>query len=660
MVSNVSFKQRVRTSTVAALRTIDKGLDFIVATYRCVRHPCPGSLANEDMENQLKNSHCPPKVVPVDRANIGPSLGSNEKLTPSEEMIRDVFFILLAGNNQRKASPSDKSKKSTHQVPLMLTPPQVEEKRLEFIEELFELLKPKGLQENMYNLLNKMVKAQLHKHLEGSFHHKCLHDWAIEYQLRFEQLDAEQVGKFYAPNAPREELIKAKKISKQIWELISNKISFLHRSKSPYKTSSQFFGAFGLIGSITDNVPKREQLRKIQQSGKEHQILYQEVMMELAREPIPKEFVQNFPTKLNNNSLEHAYQLLYASDFLDKSKRISREMLDSCDQTVFPSYDKFDRKILLANEELPSFIGVLLEVPRDVENAIFFARMVVVMEICKQEPERVFGYTADGPQHDYDAVKHFDDQIQMIEFLNEKYDYEVKSTFHTAEWTERQVPYSDIYREPGLVIQRAGAKRLGHFTAVKKTDPKNLAILREKKIPVEMCLSLAHLTTGVKAKNSPLKFFLGERVPVVLNTDDEGLSSKNLTTEYEKAWKKCGVGYRKLVLMARCGLEYSFLPGESLYVEDWFEKACNKLPNEELFIHLFKDLRKGDPLSEEAREFLYRNPKARLQYIFEKRMIAYENWVIHDKFKNSVSMQNELPKKFLIKHAAILNHYSRT
>ena len=60
-------------------------------------------------------------------------------------------------------------------------------------------------------------------------------------------------------------------------------------------------------------------------------------------------------------------------------------------------------------------------------------------------------------------------------------------------------------------------------------------------------------------KNHPLATYLAVGVPVVLSTDDAGVSRINMTNEYFRAVTDQGLGYRTLKAIARNALIYSFL-----------------------------------------------------------------------------------------------------
>jgi adenosine deaminase len=87
-----------------------------------------------------------------------------------------------------------------------------------------------------------------------------------------------------------------------------------------------------------------------------------------------------------------------------------------------------------------------------------------------------------------------------------------------------------------------------------------LTEIRRRGVTIEIALSSSDLILGVRGKEHPLPTYLAAGVPVVLATDDAGVSRSNLTNEYFRAAHEHGLGYRELKELARNALTYSFLP----------------------------------------------------------------------------------------------------
>jgi len=103
-----------------------------------------------------------------------------------------------------------------------------------------------------------------------------------------------------------------------------------------------------------------------------------------------------------------------------------------------------------------------------------------------------------------------------------------------------------------------GAERIGHgIRAI--DDPSLMAHLKEKNIPLEICIT-SNVRTGAVAslKDHPVRRLYDAGVPIILNTDDPALFDCTLTGEYELARREFGFTEAELAGLARNGFLYSF------------------------------------------------------------------------------------------------------
>jgi aminodeoxyfutalosine deaminase len=107
-----------------------------------------------------------------------------------------------------------------------------------------------------------------------------------------------------------------------------------------------------------------------------------------------------------------------------------------------------------------------------------------------------------------------------------------------------------------------GAERIGHGLSVPR-DPELMAILAEKQVPIEVCLS-SNLRTGVcpQLREHPVKTLFENGLMVTLNTDDPEMFQTSLCQEYELAQTEFGFSDDHLHELARNSFEASFLSPE--------------------------------------------------------------------------------------------------
>jgi adenosine deaminase/aminodeoxyfutalosine deaminase len=111
-------------------------------------------------------------------------------------------------------------------------------------------------------------------------------------------------------------------------------------------------------------------------------------------------------------------------------------------------------------------------------------------------------------------------------------------------------------------VEALGAERIGHgLTAAR--DPAVLELLRERRIPLEVCLT-SNVSTGVleRVEDHPLPQFLRAGVVVTLNSDDPAMFGTDLVNEYLLAAKTFELTPEQILHIAQNAVRASFLSEE--------------------------------------------------------------------------------------------------
>src|SRR5690606_8079111 len=119
--------------------------------------------------------------------------------------------------------------------------------------------------------------------------------------------------------------------------------------------------------------------------------------------------------------------------------------------------------------------------------------------------------------------------MRMFRFLRNAYSG-VNVALHAGELALGVVPPENLGLHVRQAIEVGGAQRIGHGTDVMDdADPE--ALLREmarRRIAVEISLSSSDVILGVRGARHPFRQYLRAGVPVVIATDDEGVSRSDL------------------------------------------------------------------------------------------------------------------------------------
>ncbi len=109
-------------------------------------------------------------------------------------------------------------------------------------------------------------------------------------------------------------------------------------------------------------------------------------------------------------------------------------------------------------------------------------------------------------------------------------------------------------------VELLGAERIGHgLTAAQ--DPSVIALLRERGVPLEVCLS-SNVSTGVLARleDHPLPLFLAGGVTVTLNSDDPAMFGTSLEREMALAAGTFALTQNQLRGLMENAIRAAFLP----------------------------------------------------------------------------------------------------
>lgn len=257
-----------------------------------------------------------------------------------------------------------------------------------------------------------------------------------------------------------------------------------------------------------------------------------------------------------------------------------------------------------------STVRYLFETHRAFPREQLFAELLVGFELATADA-RVVGLNVVQPEDWYASMSGFEELMQMFAYLRPLYP-NVRVSTHAGELAPGLVPPEGMRSHIRDSVMIAKAERIGHGVDIAR-EQDALALLRhmsERSIAVEICLTSNDVILGVTGPEHPIGLYLRSGVPVVLATDDPGVSRGDMTTEWQRAVEEHGVTYEDLKWFARNSIEYSFLEGAGLWASRDYEAYAE--PCEE------------DEDADGCRAFLDANAKARVQMRLERRLREFE------------------------------------
>lgn len=396
--------------------------------------------------------------------------------------------------------------------------------------------------------------ADLHTHVAGAVYSESLLDAAVRSNLYFDTRRCGFTDKPGPDCVPARELATNSDLANKCLDALSMR-GWVPGGDSGH---DHFFATFGLFWPAADVLGADALLREVVARAKAQNIQYLEAMTGVVPYPVLKAATASPPA-------------------LDDMERALAEM-----RTRFPAVlaaskallDKRDAEVARAAGVPPPLSGTAGPVnlryihnfSRMSSDEAFFCQMALGMALV-QADKRVVSVNIVAPEDSVPARQHFDRQMEITDFLWHRMG-KPPLTLHAGELTLAIAPMEVMRSRIRKTIEKGHARRIGHGVSVAWEDDLEglLRTMRDQGIDVEICLSSNASILGVAGDRHPFNLYRRANVPVNLNTDDEGVSRSNLTLEFVKAVQAYRLSYPELKTLVRNSLEYSFLPGPSLYV----------------------------------------------------------------------------------------------
>jgi len=254
------------------------------------------------------------------------------------------------------------------------------------------------------------------------------------------------------------------------------------------------------------------------------------------------------------------------------------------------------------------------EVGRGRAPAMVFSQMLLGFELANTDP-RMIDINPVMPEDWYIPMHYFDLHMRMISYLHGLYP-KVHLSLHAGELWTGVVPPVGLGNHIRRSIEIGNANRIGHGVDVMfEDDP--VGLLREmaaRKIAVEINLTSNDVILGVRGEQHPFPIYRQFGVPVVICTDDPGVSRSNMTQEYVRAVRDYKLTYPELKQIVRNSLEFSFLQGDSLWTDSTYTHRVAACPG-----------RVTEKPSAACEQFLTHNRRARLQWRLESDFDRFES-----------------------------------
>jgi adenosine deaminase len=452
--------------------------------------------------------------------------------------------------------------------------------------------------------LRSMPKgADLHNHAGGSLFSEHGIQHAIRNGLffnpstnRFEEQKTEQ-------NVPAALLLTDDRLRYQFLDAASTRGHY----EGPAGGHDHFFRTFGLRNSAWRKTPFEEALAGLVRRARLQNIQY----LELMADP-------------GGDAMGRVIEAASAADTPEQALTRLKPQIDAYVTAAKGELDRRDREVPekvgfpapLSAPDRPVTVRYLTSASRLAPSHEILAVWAAAFSLMRVD-RRLVGVNFVAPEDHPVARERFEEQMRLLDFLWRRFD-RPNITLHAGELNLFIAPVEDMTHHIRSSIEVGHARRIGHGASVAWEDdvPGLLRKMRDEGIAVEVCPTSAAVILGMEGDRHPFHLYKRAGVPLTINTDDEGVSRSNLTMEYVRAVRSWNLTYSDLKWLARNSLEYSFLPGESL-----FERRDYRRPRSPL--HRLKERGWASPAPDEAKR-LAASDKATVQVRLERAFVEFE------------------------------------
>jgi len=328
---------------------------------------------------------------------------------------------------------------------------------------------------------------------------------------------------------------------------------FANHTHDAIPPDQQFFDTFGYFGPASGYSPATG-LTLLKQQAKADNLQYLETMLKGAPATENVGLSQRFNELAPDADSASIRQILLAyADSLDQDGEAQKRILDY--RTSIATYAKGidDGEFTL---RFQSYVS------RNNPPGMVFAGLYSAFAAA-HDNRLIVGVNIVGPENGAVAMRDYRLHMEMFHFLKQRFP-DVRLAMHAGELTLGMVPPAGLRSHIRDAIDVAGAERIGHgIDLTYESDPDTLLEdLKKRDVAIEICLSSNAFILGVEKQAHPVTVYLRHRVPIVIATDDEGVSRSNISAEYLLFVSRYKPSYRELKEVVYNSLRYAFLSPE--------------------------------------------------------------------------------------------------
>ncbi len=427
-------------------------------------------------------------------------------------------------------------------------------------EQLYaSLINGEVIQESALNMfLTQMPKGgDIHHHYSGTIYVETYLDWV---KLKKWSIDANCFH--ISQNAPDgKTLLSVDQLRnddgkyRQLLELWSDK-DYENHFSAQVPPDEQFFNTFGYFGLIS-GAYMHEGLNVIKERAIRENVQYIETMLS----SIDVSGI-NYP-----NSLETNETLIAAKEPSAINKQLEAIYQFYVNKTAFnDTVISFVNRVKAAHEGIDGehFIMRYQTYNARIKDPLsVYSGLIAAFEAAKQS-DLIVGVNLVAAENNIIALRDYTLHMQMFNLLKEKYP-NTNIALHAGELTLGMVRPKNLSFHIDQALNMGHANRIGHGIDIsyETNAPELLAQMKKDEVAVEINLTSNEFILGVDDNAHPYLLYSRYGVPMVISTDDSGVSRNNLSGEYLLLASRYKPDYNTLKKYTYNSINYSFLDDDT-------------------------------------------------------------------------------------------------
>lgn len=439
-------------------------------------------------------------------------------------------------------------------------------RKTEFLyNEFIEGDSPNIAQLNLF--FSKMPKGgDIHHHYSGSIYAETYLDWAdasgkkINMRTLKGKDEKDKDESILVKNLRKDKYIK---LYRELLTLWSDKdyTNHYHLQSPP---DAHFFNTFGYFGSVTktDEAELKKGLEVLKKRAIKENVSYIETMLKTIKYPKQESQtdieskIKPFDKKLRETTSYNGIAVLLdelSSEIDDELSTLSLVHQNPIDEFI----EKIESAHVGIDDDRFTMRYQTFASRNSSPSKVFLALYSAFKAVEKSE--LLVGVNIVGPENGVVAIEDYTLHMQMFAYLKNKFP-NVNRALHAGELTLGMVRPKNLKFHISQAIDVAGAQRIGHGVDLPYEEEAIDLLERIKANSViEINLTSNEFILGVEGWEHPYLIYSASDVPIVISTDDSGVSRNNLTGEYVLLASRYKPSYKTVKEYVYNSIKYSFL-----------------------------------------------------------------------------------------------------